>query len=415
MRPLQTLVVAAALAVGAAGADTATPALASSLTLEATFTSPQNGWAQVERWNDSTPGFAAAQYLADGRLDQKGQEQTFFGTAEPTASHFLLFYGSNWNTNTGAYPVLLVHGAFENADWSWANPSSSPLGCGASTCPTTGLMQYLSSRNYRVFAISFPDAVGDNYDWSQQIADAIQVIKSRSGAAKVDIVSWSKGTFASRMYVSSLHQSWGTAYQGDVRRLVEIAGLNGGYDWAFRHGTNPDAWIYPECGGTVLGGAASLTATCYGVLDSHPELTIYSTSSGDHYPGLRQMTARWDGVYAIESAAPDASVTYYGGTGLYSSSYGAQYAVNQGSLVSALQNAGVPSSVTVDLLCGGAANIPNWYNEDTGPSDGTVFTASCQLTTGLPVIGYSTWIGTDNHLQLPWESTAMGWVVTFLS
>lgn len=82
------------------------------VTLEATYTSVSDGWAKVERWFDSNSGYNAAQYPADGRLDQTGQRKTFFnGVARPVAGRYLLSYAPGWNTNSKATPVLLVPGA----------------------------------------------------------------------------------------------------------------------------------------------------------------------------------------------------------------------------------------------------------------------------------------------------------------
>ena len=72
-----------------------------------------------------------------------------------------------------------------------------------------GQRQYLDARGYKVFAIGFPHKTGDGYRWSEQIRDAIQLIRTKTGASQVDLVGWSKGAFNARMYVSSLRQSWG--------------------------------------------------------------------------------------------------------------------------------------------------------------------------------------------------------------
>lgn len=413
---VSALIVVMELAAHAAVAPQTAQAT-STRTLEATYVSVQNGWVQVERWRDTNSNFLAEDYPPDGRLNQTGQRLTFFGNvAQPASGRFLLYYGPGWDTNPKPTPVLLVHGAFENADWAWANPADSPLGCGAASCPTAGLMQYLSDRGYKVFAISYPHGAGDNYYWSEQIYDAIQVIKSRTGAPQVDIVAWSKGTVASRMYVSGVRKSWGTPYASDVRRLVLVGGLNGGWDWPFRHGVYPSWSIFPECGGTLLGGSAHTNLNCFGFVYYHPELSVYKTAAGDFFPGLRQMLWRWDGVYPLDIFAPDYWSTYYGGWGFYSYSNGIVYAMNQspGSLVSTIRTAGIPGSVPTYLLCGGAADIPNWHNEHTGPSDGTVFVASCSDTGGIANVAGDVLLSTVNHLELVWDDSAMAQIESWL-
>lgn len=387
----------------------------SSLALEATYTTVADGWAKVERHYDSDPGFITADYPSDGRIDQTGQRKTFFGrTGRPAAGRFLLSYAPGWNTNPKTTPVLLVPGAYETADFAWANPGEGPMGCGASTCPTTGMMQSLSSAGYRVFAVTFPHIVGNNYNHAEQIKDAVSVIKSSTGAAKVDIVAWSMGAVSARMYVSGVKQSWGSPYGDDVRRLILMGGPNNGWDYTFRHGTYPAISTYPECGGSIIGGTAAIWQNCYGSLYSHPELTPYITSAGDFFPGIRQMLKRWDGTYPINLANPDAHTTYYGGTGYYGQSYGIDYAISQGSVINPMRTAGVPATISTYLLCGNARTIPNWNNEFDGPSDGTILLSSCNDTGGIGTVSGSVTLAL-NHLQLTYATSSVNQVIAWLS
>ncbi len=406
-------IIVAALAAGAVAVPG--PAAASGpLTLEATFASPSHGWSKVERWYDSNPGFIPAQYPADGRLDHTGQRLTHFGSARPDAGRFLLSYAPNWSSNPKTVPVLLVPGAYETADFAYANPSVSPIGCGAGTCPSTGLMQSLESAGYRVFGITFPHTVGNNYNHAEQIRDAVSIIKANTGASQVDVVAWSMGTLSARMYASSVTKSWGTAYANDIRKLVLIGGPNNGWDYTFRHGTWPAISTYSECGGGTIGGTAAVWQNCYGVLYSHPELTAYVTPSGDFFPGIRQMLKRWDGTYPINYANPDAHTTYYGGTGYYGQSYGISYAMSQGSLISTMRASTIPPSVSTYLLCGDNANIPSWNNELDGPSDGTIFLASCNDTGSIGSLGGNVTLNL-NHIKLTWDSAAVAQLQTWLS
>lgn len=388
------------------------------LVLEATFSSPAHGWAKVERWRDDNPGYIAAQYPSDGRIDHTGQSWIHFGnTGKPASNKYLLSYAPGWDTNPKATPVLLVPGAYETADYAWANPASSPLGCGNASCPTTGLMQSLSGSGYKVFALTFPHIVGNNYNHAEQIGDAIATIKATTGATQVDLVAWSMGTVAARMYTSGVRQSWGTAYAGDVRKLILVGGPNNGWDWTFRHGTWPSIGAYSECGGGSIGGVSALWQNCYGVLYSHPELTAYVTSAGDFFPGIRQMLKRWDSTYPLSTVADaDAWANYNGGWGYYSYSHGIDYAINQGSVISSIRAAGVPSTVSTYLLCGNSADIPSpWHNEHAGPSDGTIFTASCSDTGGIGNVAGTTVINTVNHLELPWASAPDNQIQTWLN
>jgi len=384
----------------------------SSVSLEATFSPPLvNGWAKVERYIDNSSGFLAESYPPDGRGDQTAQTETYFGAAEPFSGRFLVYYGPHWNTNTKPTPVLLVTGAGTTPDHAWANPDDTgAYGCGVATCPVTGLMQYLDALGYKVFAVGFPHKNGDNYYWSEQIYDSIQVIKAKTGASQVNLVGWSKGAFASRMYLSSLRKTWGTAYAGDVAKYISIGGGNKGFDWPFRHGVNNVPLIWPECGGTLNGAAPVTDFVCNGIWYHHPELSFWS----NNFPGSGQLIARWDSTYALPTAELDDSSVYFGGTGSVSIGQGIQSIINQQSLVQPLINAGVPASVPVYDLCGGDNTLPFLHNEHTGPSDGAVFVASCTATDGVGNTAATNVNYSDNHLELGWDPTEEAQIVSWL-
>jgi hypothetical protein len=384
--------------------------------LDATYTTGiLNGWTRVERYRDTDANLPTEAYPPDGRGDQEGQRKTFFGNvARPRSNQFLLYHAPHWSTGAKATPVLLVHGANDNADREWANPNETPSGCGQTSCPSTGLMQYLDGAGYKVFAINFPHKQGDNYFQAQLISDAIAVIKAKLGVAKVDLVAWSKGAFPARMYVSSVKPSWGRAYQNDVRKLVLIGNANKGLDYAWRHGAPGAILIYPECGGALNGPAAVSTYMCYSVLYDHPELSYTGSGANNTFPGQRQMLARWDATYALDSSTQDWYTVYNGGWGYTSYSPGIQAAINQGSLVSAVRTAGVPAAVSTYLLCGGNPSLPYVYNENTGPSDGLVFRASCEDTVGIGTVGGVTTVTLHNHLQLGWGATESAQLTTWL-
>lgn len=408
------LVGAAVPSVPAVAAPAAVP---SNLTLEATYSSVANGWERVERYLDTTTGFRQEQYPPDGRGDQDGQRLTFFGgVKQPYSGRFLLYSAPGWNTGSHQVPVLLVHGANDNPDRAWANPGESGgYGCGSASCPNTGLMQNLAGRGYRVFAIGFAHKQGDNLMQAQEVGDAVALIRAKLGVPKVDVVGWSKGEMSSRAYVSSVKPSWGRAYAGDVRKLITLGGPNGGYDYPFAHGWAHDFSIWPQCGGAVNAPSPHLRMTCYGTYTSHPEFSFTPTSGYDVYPGQRQMLARWDSVFGIDQTQQDWYTTYYGGQGFYTDGGGIQAAINAGSLITPLQQAGVPSSVTSYLLAGGTPSIVGIFNENRGPSDGVVFVASALDTTGFGTVGGTALIALANHLQLGWDSAASAQVAGWLN
>ncbi|HEY1322560.1 MAG TPA: hypothetical protein VGF32_20050 [Streptosporangiaceae bacterium] len=396
---------ATALASPLAGA-----AAVGQLTLLQTDTSVQYGWQKAELWKDNDPSWPAEQYLPDGRDDQTGQARTLFGSAEPPGSEFLLYQAPGALTNSGP-PVLLVMGANDSVDREYADPALGGAGsCGSLSCPSTGLMQYLSGRGYRVFAVDFANVQGDNYEWAQNISDALQVMASETGTASADLLAWSKGAFAARMYVASVAPSWGRPYQGNVAKLILLGNPNGGLDYTFAHGTEGNPEIYPECGGSLNGPSPSQSYLCFGILYAQPNLSIDS----GYFTGQRQMLARWDGTYGVDETQDDWYTTYYGGTGFVSTSNGIQYAISHGSLVATIKQAGLPASVPAYLLCGGSPTIPGFYNENRGPSDGVVFISSCEDTTGIASVAAVHLIPGDNHLMLGWEpsaeSTVAGWL-----
>jgi hypothetical protein len=125
------------------------------------------------------------------------------------------------------------------------------------------------------------------------------------------------------------------------------------------------------------------------------------------------MLYRWDDVYPLPTAEQDWYTTYYGGTGLYTTGHGIQYAIDQGSLVRPLINAGVPASVPVYELCGSSPDMAPMHNEHTGASDGAVFIAGCQAADGIANRAAATTLPL-NHLKLGWDSGAMAKVAGWL-
>lgn len=388
------------------------PARAANPALEATYSSSiSNGWVRVERWRDPGSAFTQETFPPDGRGNQSGQRVTFFNAvATPHSSRFLMYYAPNWSTNPKTTPVLLVHGANQDADLAWADPNEAgAYGCGRSTCPSTGLMQALVADGFKVFAIGFPHKNGDGYFWAEQIEDAVEVVKLRTSASSVDVVSWSKGAFNARMYVSSVKQSWGTAYQGNVRRLMMLGGPNNGIDLSFRHGWTFSLTVYPECGGTINGPTPHHALVCFGLWRNRPQWT-YSSS---YFPGSPQMLKRWDSIHGLPANEQDWYTTYYGGLGFYSDGSGIS-AFLGASLVDTVRGAGTSAGVRVHNLCGDQADIALLHNEHTGPSDGVLFISSCYDSTGIANHGGSAIVAV-NHLELGWDTPAVNQIKSWLN
>lgn len=390
-----------------------TPAtLALESTLEESFsTQIVNGWESVERWKSSNSAFFQESYPSDGRGNQTGQRATFFGgIATPHSSQFLIYSAPDWNNNTKETPILMIHGANQDADIAWANPNEAGgYGCGQMTCPNTGLMQQLVNDDFKVFALSFAHKNGDGYFWAEQIANAIEIVKEKTGASEVNLVTWSKSAFNARMYVSSTIKSWGTSYRGDVKKLIMLGAPNNGIDWSFRHGITHTYSAYPGCGGTINGPTAHDGILCFGVWQSD---TLWTYSS-PYFPGSAQMLKQLDLVHAVPYFDQDWYSTYYGGWGYYSHALGIDAYISE-SIIDEVRAAGTAPDVLVHNLCGNQADIALIHNEHAGPSDGIVFVASCNDTTGISNDGGSS-ILPINHLKLGWGSQAVSAIKTWLN
>jgi hypothetical protein len=388
----------------------AAPAAAGSTTLEATYsTGVKNGWERVERWRDTNAAFTQEAFPTDGRGDQSGQRVTFFGSSKPHSAQFLMYYAPGWSTNARPVPVLLVHGANQDADLAWANPNEAGgYGCGRASCPSTGMVQSLSADGYKVFALGLPHKNGDGYFWSEQIADAVAIVRSRTGATQVDVIAWSKAASNARMYISNVKKTWGTAYRGDIRRLVLLGSANNGIDLSFRHGWSYSLVVYPQCGGTINGPTPHDRLVCYGVYRDGAEWTY----SSPYFPGSAQLLKRWDSIYPLPANEQDWYTTYFGGQGYYSSGPGIDAYLSR-SLVDVIRNAASPPGVRVHNLCGNQNDIALLHNEHTGPSDGVVFIQSCRDVVGIANDGGGATIMV-NHLGLGWEPTAITQVKAWL-
>lgn len=368
-----------------------------------------DGWASVERYRDTNPGFLPEAYPADGRGNQVGQTSVFFGSAQPHSSRFLLYAGPA-PTGPAKSPVLLVHGANQTAPQAWSNPNAGGnFGCGQIMCPAKGMMQALTARGHQVYAIGFPHRNGDGYYWAEQIGDAVEVIRAKQGVDKVDVVGWSKGAFNARQYASSVKKDWGSPYSGHIGKLVLLGNPGLGFDWGYRHGWSHSSAVFPECGGKLNAPGPHTSMTCFFWRYQHPELSYQS----DAFPGSGQMLARWDQVYPLPTAEQDWYTTYYGGNGFYTAGKGIQYAIDRQSLVDPIVEAGTPVDLPVYLLCGTAPTMAGLHNEHTGPSDGAVFVLSCSSEEG---IGHhaDTALPLLNHLELGWSPTATNRVAQWL-
>ena len=405
------------------------------LVLEDTFEDGiKNGWVRVERWFDPDPFFIQEdRFDLDQRAHQTGQRLEFFGNDPvPHSGRFLLYYAPGWN-NGAKSTVLLAHGANDQADRAWANPGESgDFGCGQSTCPDIGLMQELAAAGHRVFAVSHAHSQGDNVFWALQLAWAIDIIRERTGVDKVDVIGWSKGVMSSRMYASGLTGGH-LEYRGDIGKLILIGGPNLGFDYIFRYGTAHNAGVYADFGGKIHAPGPHDELLIFGLWEDRSEYAIYKSAAGDNYRGQLQMLAAWDDVYPLTGTANnglmqwivgDSESTYYGEgeyKGVYARGKGIDYAIQQGSVIADMIDAGIPASISTHLLCGdlnlndNSVLIPGIPNEIAGPSDGVVFVDSCAATDGIGTLTDSAVLKDINHLKLGWHPTAAAQISTWLA
>jgi triacylglycerol esterase/lipase EstA (alpha/beta hydrolase family) len=114
-------------------------------------------------------------------------------SCKPTAAH--------------PYPVILVHGTFENMNDNWQ--AASPL---------------LANNGYCVFALNYGGATADDdiqgtgeiAASAQQLASFVSTVLAATGASKVDIVGHSQGGMMPRYYIE---------YLGGATKVNALVGL----------------------------------------------------------------------------------------------------------------------------------------------------------------------------------------------
>lgn len=320
-------------------------------------------WSKVERWSDADRElFEQEQFNQIFRWSDSEftpHMQTLFGSPTPHSSTFLLHSGLREATSSGT-PVLLVHGAGDNASRPWFT-----------------LRRELEDLGRPVYAITFAHPHGDVFMQAEAVANAIAVITARTGSAQVDLIAHSKGGLAIAVYAShtadadwsnSAYESVGTAYRGDVRRMVMVGTPLNGIDTAYRwpasnfFGLDPDLAVAPVSWGAYypFGSASWWTGMDLSDQDFLPD-------GNDVFPGQRQMLQRqphplpggqpWLGGYALQT---DWYTTYEGGYGFYSWSDGIDAGIEAGGyFMDHLAAQGVDPGVELFLLAGTNPLMPN--------------------------------------------------------
>jgi triacylglycerol lipase len=180
------------------------------------------------------------------------------------------------------YPVVLVHGTFENRFDNWQ--AMSPALKAAGYCVyALNYGSYNGSGAYGVYG------VGPIERSAGELRDYVASVRAETGAAKVDLVGHSQGGLMPRYFIKNL---------GGASVVDDLVGLS-----PSNHGTtNP-----------VAGPAGLYCPACRQQVAGSDFLT--ALNSGDESPGdvsYTQVVTRYDEVvipYTSGYLAPDANVT----------------------------------------------------------------------------------------------------------
>jgi hypothetical protein len=178
------------------------------------------------------------------------------GPTRPAARYVVLHKGprtARLACNTSATPALLVHGALQDANvWLFPNGNDGAGGTFEGAPQLTGLVQALEAANRCVYAVTFGNFHGDNYNQAIQVANAITRIRQIHPGTRVDVLAWSKGVLAVDVYLANA-ATWtgfGTRhfdqiaaaqaaavprYRDDLRSYIALSGPHRGIDLNFRH------------------------------------------------------------------------------------------------------------------------------------------------------------------------------------
>lgn len=318
-------------------------------------------WNAVERWEDPDRELFHAESFNFGiewkDTDASPWIASAFETPRPSSSSFLLHVGLHEPTATGT-PILMVPGAGDNGSRGFVT-----------------LATKLDRTNRPVFALTFAHPHGDVFLQAETVADAIAVIRARTGAEQVDVVAHSKGGLAVAVYAAhgsdfgaGAYDTVGSRYEGNIRRLVLVASPLGGVDTSYRwtglnlYALTPESAISPTSWDRYYPNTTAVPLVFDSLADQD-----FLPDGADLFPGQRQLLRRqdaplpgsqaWLGLYALQS---DWYTTYEGGTGLVSRSDGIDAAIAAGGdLIDRLAAVGIDPDIEVFQLAGTSPLMPN--------------------------------------------------------
>lgn len=352
-------------------------------------------WERIELLKDTDRHFVYEEFHYKGRRTHSITQKAF-GTNTPHSSQFLLHYAPNWHKATRPVPILLVHGAGDNATRGFAHPWVFDIPADGKI-EKPGIMQDLAKKGFAVFAITFSHPHGDNFLQAQQVANAINRIRQVTGAGQVDVLCHSKGAMSVRIYASDLaadyeKYDWITPFQKDIRKVLFVASPLKGIDTAFRYYAYNFTVMYQDMAAPV--GPTGMTWQGKWVKTSqHNEL----------FPGQFQMLHNWvkEGISLnYQSATPDMNLSqialYYGGISTLLKSEGIDKTIQKaGDVINSLCRKGMDPSVTCHILAGSKQEIDSikffWLEIPVGEfadaSDGVLFLKSATYEKGLTARG----------------------------
>ncbi len=366
--------------------------------------SRHGGWIELLR--DKNPNLIQRNFHP--RTTQRSPEViAAFGTDKPHSGDALLHYAGDPPPGVAVKPtpVLLVHGASKSAEFWW-----DPKEDGSNQ----GLPQLLREQGFQVYAVSFAHNQDDQFFWAQQIANASERIRTLTGAPQIDLVGHSKGGQAARMYGSGVAHDWMARSQGDVRRLVLVAAPNGGIDTMFRH-PSANYVLYGDSDSPRLNAPMSWERmVAWGSMRDTSAMG-FSSEGPDHWPGQRQMLARWAHRFPVPMSEPDWHTTYEGGQGFVSYSKGIDHYIQEGgNLVERLHKTPILPGIQVAVLAGDKADIQGIVNERGGPSDGLLYLESAlKMPRGTELIAQS--VLHLNHKSLVSDRQGQQWIADVLA
>ncbi|MCK9225472.1 MAG: hypothetical protein M0R46_12200 [Candidatus Muirbacterium halophilum] len=383
---------------------------------------------RIELLYDSSTEFYTEKIHEGNKLNHPAFLELTQGHNVISSGNFFLHYSKDWDKKSDKRPILLVHGAGDNAFRAWAHPFKYYFAPGE-FIEYPGLALVLPKKGYQVFSLSFNHSQGDNFMQSEHIANAITRIKKVLGEEnnndfKIDVIAHSKGGVATTMYLSDIREeyseySWLTPYREDVDRFIAIATPLNGVDAQYRYyGLN--LTVIDKDMPSPLGAKSVLY---YGFWRDFSDVN-------DMFPGQRQILNNlvndkntrigFSNLSNTMDMNYSRNVLYNGGVSSILISEGINKEIAKGKyLISTINKKGIHPSVDIIIMAGTDNqiddNIEFWadllpFGENIAPSDMLLFVKSATYTDGITKRGAKV-IGKRilpyNHMNITFHTEAV--------